>query len=316
VERTPTLHAKRSGVAVHRGASLAGKRLESKQRGSMPMKNNKSETSPKYLSEAIIIAVTSASAYYFSYTYEKSFLSYFGIPPQFISIDITTMLSFGAIVFGALVLTFPALNMFTILLSSTKNEHIVRLVRPYWMFLFLILVHLYFFRFDKWTLLITYIVVCFFFAFFDFIFPLITQRDKKTYAEKLRAQEETESHFRSLPQEVAIRYGRETATMVMLLAIGYVVSSNAGLAEAMRQKDFLFTNTQPQFVVIRIYSDRLICAQYDDMKNEILQKFSVIKLGENTPILSLKSVGPLHPAATATPRTPTPIPTATIVVTP
>jgi hypothetical protein len=282
----------------------------------MTVGRSKSEKAHNYLSEAIIVALASASAYYFSYTYEKAFLSYFGIPQQFITIDITTILSFGAIIFGALILTFPALNMFTILLSRTKNEYLVRLVRPYWIFLFLILTHFYFFGLDKWTLLIAYLVVCLFFIFFDFIFPLITQRGKKTYTEKLQTQEEIESQFRSLPQEVGIRYGRDTATLVMLLIMGYLISSNAGLAEAMHQKSFLFTNTQPQLVVIRIYSDRLICAQYDDVNNEILPQFSIIELDGNTPALSLRLVGPIHPAATPTPPSPTPLPTSTNAITP
>jgi hypothetical protein len=272
----------------------------------MAKSRSKSEKPRNYLSEATIIAVASASAYYFSYTYEKAFLSYFSIPQQFITIDITTILSFGAIIFGALILIFPALNMFTIILSRTKNEYLGRLVRPYWIFLFLILAHFYFFGLEKWTLLITYLVVCLIFAFFDFIFPLITQRGMKTYTEKLHAQEEIESQFKSLPQEVSIKYGRDTALLVMLLIMGYLISSNAGLAEAMRQKSFLFTNTQPQLVVLRIYSNRLICAQYDDVNNEILQQFSIIELGENTPALSLRSVGPIHPAATPTSPSPTP----------
>jgi hypothetical protein len=256
----------------------------------------KSEPSRSLISDAIILAFASVSAYYFSFSYEKSFLLYFGVPSQFITIDLTTLLSFGVIVLFVILFVFPVLNLFMIIVSRIKNEHIVRLIRPYWFFLIIFLTDIYLFGLEKPEYLGILLVICLVFLFFDFIFPLLTQRDKKTYTEKLIGQEEIESSIQYLPKNINIKFGREVAIFITLFILGVMISSDAGLAEAIRKEDYLFINTQPQLIVIRIYSNRLICAQYDEMKKEVLPIFTIITLTNNSPELIQKKTGKIHVA--------------------
>jgi len=60
--------------------------------------------------------------------------------------------------------------------------------------IFFILLTAYGLRWKKW---IFPLAVLLFFPFMEFVFPLISQRDKKSYKEKLEAQEEKDREVRS-----------------------------------------------------------------------------------------------------------------------
>jgi hypothetical protein len=258
----------------------------------MSIEEKKSGLPSGILSEALILALASASAYYFAFTYEKSFLSFFGAPSQFASIDITTLLNFGAIFIGFLVIAFPFLNLFIMILSKSNNPYLIRLIRPYWIFLLVIISHFYFFRLEKLGYLLIYLFSCAFFAFFDFIFPLITQRKNKTYQNKLKDQAEIDSKIGSIPQILGLKFGRESLLFIAILLIGNLLSTQAGLAEAMHKNEFLITNTEPQFIVLRIYTNRLVCAEYDEKMNEVLRQYRVFDLTSNPPELFSRQIIP------------------------
>ena len=58
------------------------------------------------LSDGILIAIGSASAYLWTFQYENGFASYFGIPPQFIIVGLGNVLLIAALLAGFVVSMF------------------------------------------------------------------------------------------------------------------------------------------------------------------------------------------------------------------
>jgi hypothetical protein len=73
------------------------------------------------------------------------------------------------------------------------------------------------------------------------------------------------------------------------------ISENAGSAAALRQTEFMVTNTVPEMVVLQIYGDNMICAPFDRNAKEVQRRFSIIKMASDSKlVLSLENIGPLH----------------------
>lgn len=150
--------------------------------------------------------------------------------------------------------------------------------------------------------------------FFQFIFPLITQRGG-TYLDKLEAQEKTENQFTDSYVILRNRFGNDSLLIIIAFLVGLSTALSAGTAEAIKQENFLVTNTTPELVVLRIYGDDLICVPFDRNTGEIEQNFTVLKkTGESGLSLKLENLGQLHlhKAVQAVPATPAPLPTETL----
>jgi len=95
--------------------------------------------------------------------------------------------------------------------------------------------------------------------------------------------------------------------VIAVFLFGIYIASNAGRSEAIKQEEYLVTNTTPELVVLRMYGDNLVCVPFDRTTGEIEESFSVIKnTGETGLALRLEKLGRLHlpeitPVASATP---------------
>jgi len=135
------------------------------------------------------------------------------------------------------------------------------------------------------------------FVLLEFGLPLLTQRDKKTYREKLLAQEAHEDKIDSLPTRLARLLGIPSYWLLLGVFLGVWLFHVAGDAQARRQKEFLVIASTPECVVLRIYGDELICAPFNRATKEVQPSFSIIKYANSASEprlqLSLEKVGPL-----------------------
>ena len=153
--------------------------------------------------------------------------------------------------------------------------------------------------------------------FLQFVFPLIVQRGK-TYVEKLEAQEDTERQVVDSYAIMQRKFGNESLLIILLFLGGMTTALSAGTAEAIRQEEFLVTNTKPELVVLRIYGDNLICVPFNRATGEIEQSFSVMKnTGETGLVLHLEKLGQLHSPTATSPgiATSMPLPVQTLAPT-
>jgi hypothetical protein len=247
------------------------------------------------LSEGILLATAPTFAYLFTFYYEKGYTSYFGIPEQFISINLINVLIFAAAFLSAFILLFPLMNLLVMTLWNINSTILMSIAKTIAALIFLAILIILFGPMG-WKYWVWAVIIVVAYATFDLIFPLVTQRDKKGYIEKLRAQEDREKKVKGILDIVPIRHRLGIYLMLALLVFGIIIAEQMGKAEAFKQTEFLVTNTSQEMVVLRIYGDNLICVPFSRNTNEVEKKFAVIKMAD-TPNLSLnlEKIGPLHP---------------------
>lgn len=248
----------------------------------------------RWVSDAIIIAASSIVAYMAAFLYEVGFDSVFGIPVEFINLNLTTVCTVGTAWLVIIVMIYFVGELMFQLWPKGANVHPVYSKLSDFIPSFIIvivLLFLYDFKWKEWiatgAFLLTFLLI-------DLISPLITQRGKKTYRDKLKANDGR------LPRETflgfaAERLGVSTIVIILLLVYGFWFSYHIGRSKAMTKNEFLVVATSPEMVVLRTYGDKLICAPFDRTTNEVKRTFSILKIAEDANLkLSLEKVGPLH----------------------
>ncbi|HEC36033.1 MAG TPA: hypothetical protein ENI39_05810 [Anaerolineae bacterium] len=246
--------------------------------------------------EGLLVAAISAYAYIFAFVYEAGFAQVFSIPLSFIAVSLTNVLVAGGslLLVGHLVVSVGNLVfMMSDIFSGPISKRIKRLVPLLLFSLALVCVT------SGTRLLPSFIIACavgwLIAIFFQFIFPLLTQRGKGSYREKLVAQDDLDARTSDWYDLLARRLGVGPYSLVLLLLMALVVVYYAGQSTAMRQSTYLVTSTSPEMVVLRVYGGNMVCAPFDRDTREVKPSFVVLKVGED-PGLALHSehVGPLR----------------------
>ncbi len=136
------------------------------------------------------------------------------------------------------------------------------------------------------------------YVFFDFVFPLFTQGKVKGYSKKWEAQESIEDYYYdySLFGRFVNKFGRNAlitaVTLFLLLQFSYLV----GKGSAKKEADFLVIKGQQNkktLVVLKTYSDRLICAPLIEGQKKIKPQLHILLLSPKEIILEPAKIGPL-----------------------
>lgn len=217
----------------------------------------------KFLSEGLIIAGITLFSYLVAFSYQAGYASYFQIPLQFITISITTIFISFAYVLGIAVGAYYIFSLIWIFTPKDNDPVSFSIRKLVIVFIFELFIFIPFTKFN-WTTVILFFSILIIFIFFEFIFPLITQRKSdNTYAEKLIAQEEIEIYFQknTLVSEIDKRFGRwfVTSLLYVLLALGYSYAVGYNKAES---KEYFYV-TDKDTVILAIYNDLLITSKYD-----------------------------------------------------
>jgi hypothetical protein len=286
----------------------------------MPPKTNQTQKIP----DAILLALASAGAYLFSYYYEKGYTSVFKIPSSLIVINLSSLLTFGAIIIGGLIFLIPIVNVLVMFVignpksSKGSNPVFLHTLFPVIIVGILAVIQIAIFGIRNWQLWLLYAIMLLVVAFFQFVFPLLSQKGKN-YVEKLSAQEETEKQFPDAFVLMRNKFGNSSLIIFLVFILGISIAENVGKSSATNQKDFLVTNTTPEMVVLRVYGDNFICAPFNRATGKTETKFTLLKSsGDANLDLNLETIGPLQPLKTveAPPQeitntaTPTIIPTS------
>ena len=251
-------------------------------------------TAAFWLSEGLLIAAIPILGYSLAFAYEVGFATVFGIPIEFLTFELTKILT----VAGLLTILSPLVLLvgFIPAFLFRHSNLISRLVSPYIPSLIMIgiLLYLHLTRWQEW---ITLVVVMGVFAAVDFGAPLVTQRGKATYSEKLLAENK---EFRkqlagTIIHNLVNRVGRTGLMAVLVVWLTVYSAYSVGRAQAFDQTHFLVPSTSPEWVVLRIYGDKVIIAPLDRTSGGVQKSFGILKLGEDPSlVLSREKVGPLH----------------------
>lgn len=269
------------------------------------------------LSEATVLALAPVLAQMLVFSYDSGYLSVFHLPLQFVEINLVRTFTVLASILGALAFlrSFSSLGFMAWLnmkpsipapiVRSLSRMFVVLLV--YSIFLSVMLTYEVFG--NVWFWIWTGIPVLGV-AFLEFVFPLITQKNERTYAEKLRAQERVEGSIETLEDKFIGLMGQKLMLACIVVLLGILFAFGVGRRAAITRKSFYVVSTSPEVVVLWMTADRAVFAPFDRNTRKIEPAFGVFEVvGQNTPIFRLEEVGPLQiqdMQARSAPATPVP----------
>ncbi len=248
-----------------------------------------------WISEGLLIASAPVAAYLLTLSYIGGYASYFQIPMEFISLNLTTLFSVaGNIVFvGMFVCTLFLL--FFVLWPHTDGPILWRALRVFpWVAL--LWIQLIFFG-KRWHDWVGTLFVLAFLMMYYFTSPLIGRSSGLSYIEKLREYDSRQS-TRALTVGVRMvntPLGRRIAMVWLWTWFSLTVSSNAGRWAAMWKQEFLVPASSPNCVVLISFGENMIVAPFDRQTKMVERSFSIVKKGEDPKLLlRWEVVGPLQ----------------------
>jgi len=250
------------------------------------------------VSDAIIAVLIPIAGYYIAFRYESGYAGYFGIPATFIEVGLSEVLGLIGLL---IILFFMAIGYLDIRAKFYKGKNpitraIGRVLIPI-VGLFLVIWGFNLKGFELWFILF----IVFFLLVAEFILPLFIQRKIKGYKNKLELQEQKDEMSKSRMSSLLASYsegkGIYKGAILILALFSFFYMDTFGGANARHQKSFLILKSNPELLVLRKYSGKLICAEFDRGKKEILNAFYIKSLdqvaNEGIKIVT-EEVGPLR----------------------
>lgn len=233
----------------------------------------------------------SAFAYSDAFLYERGYALAFGVPPELIDLRWATF--FGlAFSFGLTLLAFG----FMVVLSrksprrDSKWSRVVDAVAPV---LLIEVIAVFILGFARWRLLL---------IFFALGLATTSLLETALWLVRSRAiggdsQTKDEAVRRAL-----FRQPRWMIRALFLLGLSLPVAMFAGFGNAIDTTDFLVTSDSPPSVVVRVYGDKIVTAQYDRQAKAIIPVYRILPLTDSARVLTLvhfAKVMPVCPPVTS-----------------
>lgn len=252
-----------------------------------------SETKGFWIWQGIVVAASPVIGYGLAFLYELGFCGVFKIPTEFITLDLTSVFIAAGSLVGILWILYGIVDLFLILAPPRQSPLFRELASL--LAISLLPLGLLLLWWGLWERLIWVACVFLIFVLFQFVFPLLTQRGKGSYMEKLQAQRKRDSEDMGVVEHLMLIIERRVFLTILAVIILLLLSYIAGETKAVKQDEFLVPSTYPQAVVLRIYGENMICAPFDSEEKEIQKSFFIIRMtDEPRPILQLQKIGPLR----------------------
>lgn len=249
-----------------------------------------------WLLSSLILAAIPVIGYSLAFIYESQYCKFFGIPREFIVIDWTSLIIAISSFIGYFVLVFVTLWA-PILLKSLGIRIPGIITRAIFRHATLLLyISLIVLRYHSTNRFMLYLfILSAYWAFFDFIWPLMTQRKIHGYRNKLAEQYKIDTQPLFTLPDFLRRYKTSIVTIAIALMLLFLIASYEGKRAAAIKEDFLIPSSYPQSIVLKIYRDYLICAPLNSDNTSIKTEYFFIKLGDDTNLkLSSHKLGPLE----------------------
>jgi hypothetical protein len=251
--------------------------------------------------QAILIGILSTAGYGLAYVHELGVSGVFGIPQDFIVLNLTTILITIGEVLAVGTGTLGVIGMAYLFSLSVKDEKWRRIVHgSILIFILIAFILALLIRYPSvWPEMVLIAPMILFYVFVGFVLPIFRQRGVRGYRQKLKAQDEFErKSLEPVRDFVSRRFGARffLAMIIGVLLLGFIFLAAyfSGVGGARSQEKFLVTSTTPQLVALREYGDNLICAQFDRDEKLFARQLVVLRAGANPElVLRLERLGPL-----------------------
>lgn len=233
------------------------------------------------VSEAILIASASAISYAVAFAYRSGYGSHFGLPPLLLSPTVGAVLQAAGIV-GVAALTFWNIGFAVWPLLPRGNSALESSLRQI-IAVGLLVSILIFQAVDGWKAWAILAAIVGFFAFFEFVFPLIVHRKVSGYENKLLAHEEIERNARqySLVYQAQGLIGRGFFLLIAAALFFVTLSSLAGVKSAKNQTEYYTLKDRPGYVVAAMEDAVVILAGYDEKTLALTGIYQVERMSDS-----------------------------------
>ena len=252
-----------------------------------------------FMSEATVLALITATAYWIAFAYEAGYLAFYRVPLHLARVGLDVFLVVVVTLYGVLWLLLALGN----LLSLAWPVHPalqIKALRVCWMLLVPIW-HLanYGLRREDWILYITLFTLI---GFFEVLWPLFIYRNKKSLREKIISDEIAEAGRPTILLRLHSVVGPMAYSLIIVVIFGGWLSYSAGRAAAVTQKQFFLWKDRPDIAVVRTYPDLLICVPFNREDKKIKPQLILRRIADMDIIeLVSESIGPLQMEVSETP---------------
>jgi len=249
-----------------------------------------------WISEGLLIACAPVAAYLLTLSYISGYSSYFKIPMEFLSLNVTTLFAVGGNVVTVGLFAY-AVFLTLFLLWPHSDSPILKRALMIFPFAALLFIKVMFFgmHWREWGGML---YICAFMSFIFFVVPLMGHKGNSlSYAEKLR-----ESDMREQTRKPTVVVSLVRSTLGRRLSMIWIwgwfalsVSNDAGRFGAMWKQEFLVPASSPDSVVLTSYGENMIVAPFDRKTKVVERSFSILKKGEDPRLLlRWEVIGPLQ----------------------
>ncbi|MDE1350180.1 hypothetical protein L9W80_08415 [Vibrio aestuarianus] len=236
------------------------------------MENEESSSALK--GGALQVLILSSIAYLVAYTYEVSFLKYFGASADFVTIDVKAIIGGGIVVFVMFSIVFQLLNIIDIIIKYIVPAGNLEKLFNQFGILFIPVVVLVLIS-DATFLNKLYIIFLPFPLFWlQVIYPIFVRKNYGSYKEAQTAIIEISNKTSS--ESVLKNSSESTQKYLLIIAMAIysvMASSIVGAMSASQQREFFSVQGQQQ-VLIRTYGDKAILGE---VKSEVLSGTFIIR---------------------------------------
>jgi len=239
----------------------------------------------------LVIALASIVGYGAVFYFEKGYCSYFGIPNEFIKIELLKLAYVPSVFFGL----FLALNLILILLEPFRK--LLKFHPRVWRELFWATFFVIFGIFGWWSS--GNFWICFpnlVLAAFILTFPILVGGKGKSYAEKLLAVDEVDYHPSRLDMRLWSSLGRRGYVIYIFAFLAVFLSEQLGRGIARHKTDFLElrfvdvidVNAKSPYIVLAKFGNNYVFVEIDSL-NTIGTEFHLINedMISNNPTISI-----------------------------
>lgn len=256
----------------------------------------KNKKTKKDIPATILVILIPAVGYAMSYLYEFSYCEYFDIPKDLVVVSTTSILLAIIGILSAFGVIFLSFYWFIGIIDS---KSILTPLRRSFLRIGLLLICLLGMHLlspiPKFEWVIAFVVI--FFAFFEFVFPLISFRKVEGYSAKLEAQERNESNYPVVHEKLLSTFSVSSKILIWLSLVLICAANLRGSGKAQTQLKFLVLVEEPNFVVLRKYGDYFILGRIDRSSKTVYPEFKFLEFkgadALKIPSFRWENVGPL-----------------------
>lgn len=272
-------------------------------------------------SETILLALIPLLAYFLLYLYESGFLGYYGVPSQYITFEISEVISITVLFFTVVFPIFGVINIFyqfsgVFKSRSSKRQFMAIAI----IIIYLIIFGLIFGGLGNNVASIFMFLMAGFVFLIVFISPIFYKKYKGTYREKLEQNFEQAGNggkdLESLWEVVIDKMGLEVFEFLTIFAMTCFLTHPFGTLKAYQKVEYGVIQTSPECAVIYTKTDFIICTTFDKTNKIFEPGYQIYSSDDLSGIRIINErIGPLHLKPTPT-KTPQPTFTPTITNSP